>query len=357
MRPDLVVAGAGMAGLAAAAQATARGARVLLLEKGDRVGGSMLLSSGVVWRYRALERFHAECPGGDPALQRLVHERLDGDLRWLRELGVEVTAEDTGNPDTCGLRLDPMSVVRVLGACAGELRLGEPLRELPGAGVPVVLATGGFHAGRELVREHVTPEADHLLLRGGPWSTGDGLLLGLAAGASTSPGMDEIYGRAMPAPPAVVREEDLVPLAQLYAHHARIHGANGHRYLPRTWSEIDVAQWLARQPRARGRFVVQEDDLGLELRAGSIRAMIERAERAGGRVRRDGGLVSVDVVAGITSTLGGLRADASGRVAPGVFAAGHDVGGVATGGYASGLAAALVLGRVAADAALGVGAP
>ena len=38
--------------------------------------------------------------------------------------------------------------------------------------------------------------------------------------------------------------------------------------------------------------------------------------------------------------------------APGVYAAGGDVGGIANGGYASGLAAALVLGRVAARSAL-----
>jgi len=76
---DLVVAGAGMAGLVAAAEAACRGARVLVYEKGDRPGGSMLLSSGVVWRHRELEDFRRECPGGDPVLQRLVHERLEVD--------------------------------------------------------------------------------------------------------------------------------------------------------------------------------------------------------------------------------------------------------------------------------------
>ena len=54
----------------------------------------------------------------------------------------------------------------------------------------------------------------------------------------------------------------------------------------------------------------------------------------------------------ITSTLGGLRIDERARVAPGLYACGADAGGIATGGYASGLAAALVLGRVAAESAL-----
>src|SRR6266508_4203072 len=70
--PDLVVAGAGMAGLVAAARARELGADVVVYEKGDRPGGSMLLSSGVVWRYREWERFRKECPGGEPQLQRLV---------------------------------------------------------------------------------------------------------------------------------------------------------------------------------------------------------------------------------------------------------------------------------------------
>ena len=70
--PDLVVAGAGMAGLAAAAEARRLGAEPLVLEKLDRPGGSMRLSSGVIWRHRDFERFRAECPDGDERLQRLA---------------------------------------------------------------------------------------------------------------------------------------------------------------------------------------------------------------------------------------------------------------------------------------------
>ena len=39
---DVVVAGGGLAGLVAALQAAELGARVTLLEKGDRIGGSFL---------------------------------------------------------------------------------------------------------------------------------------------------------------------------------------------------------------------------------------------------------------------------------------------------------------------------
>jgi predicted oxidoreductase len=58
----------------------------------------------------------------------------------------------------------------------------------------------------------------------------------------------------------------------------------------------------------------------------------------------------------VTHTIGGLRIDARARVLddagvplPGLHAAGADAGGVFTGGYGSGLAAALVLALAAAE--------
>jgi hypothetical protein len=340
-----------MAGLVVAAEATTRGARPLVLEKCDRPGGSMRLSSGVVWRHRELDDFRRECPGGDPALQALVHANLDHDLAWLERLGARVVARETGNPRTVGVRFDTASLTATLARRAGELRLGEPLRELPSS-APLVLATGGFQADRELVREHITREADEVLLRAAPGSTGDGLRLGLEAGGSTSAGLDEFYGRAMPAPPARVEAGRFVELAQLYATHAVVESATGERYEPRTWSEIDVVQWIARQPGARATFRVPSSTLERRVGDRTIGEMVGAAERAGGHVRRVNGTVRIDVVAGITTTLGGMRSDGSARVAAGVWAAGGDVGGIATGGYASGLAAALVLGRIAAASAL-----
>ena len=340
-----------MAGLCAAAEARSRGAEVVVYEKGDRAGGSMLWSSGVIWRHRRWEDFRRECPGGDPALQRAVWDELDSGLDWLERLGAAVTARDTGNHLTTGRRFDTRSLTDALVRAAGDVRLGTALTEPPGD-APVLLATGGFAADSDLVREHITPWADELFLRATPWSTGDGLRMGLAAGGRTSVGMDEFYGRAVPAPPARIEPGAFVGLAQLYARHAEVVNERGERFAPRTWSEIDAVQWMARQPRARAWYRVPAAALGERVRDLTVGEMIERAERAGAPVSHDPEAVVVEVVAGITTTLGGLRTDARGRVAPGVWAAGADAGGVASGGYASGLAAALVLGRRAAAAAL-----
>ena len=341
-----------MAGLVAAAEARRLGAAPDVYEKLDRPGGSMRLSSGVIWRHRSLDRFLSECPDGDRDLQRLLFERLDAELEWLESLGAPLVARDTGNPLTSGVRFDPEGLTEALVAAASDVHLGTPLRELPDR-VPIVLATGGFAADPALVRQHVTPEADNLLLRAAPGSTGDGLRLGLSAGADLGPGLDQIYARAMPAPPARVEPADFVRLSQLYARHAEVTNERGERYETATWSEIDTAQWMARQPRARAWFTVPRAALGERVRDRKVGEMVDAADEAGAPVRREAEHVTVETVAGITTTLGGLSIDRAARAAPGVFACGADAGGIATGGYASGLAAALVFGRIAARAALG----
>ena len=92
----VTVAGAGMAGLVAASRLRQLGQQVTVREKGTRPGGSMLLSSGVIWRHRTLEDFRAECPGGDADLQELIVDQLDDRLDWLESLGVPVVARETG---------------------------------------------------------------------------------------------------------------------------------------------------------------------------------------------------------------------------------------------------------------------
>jgi succinate dehydrogenase/fumarate reductase flavoprotein subunit len=350
--PEVMVAGAGMAGLAAAAELRRLGGRPIVLEKLARPGGSMRLSSGVIWRHRDFETFRAECPAGDERLQRLIFERLDADLHWLESLGAPVVARETGNPLTSGTRFDPERLTAALVEAAGDVRLDSPFREPPD-GTPLILATGGFGASRALLREHVTPEAEHVFLRAAPGGTGDGLRAGLAAGAATSAGLDQVYARAMPAPPAQIGEGDLVRLSQLYAKHAEVSNERGERYETRTWSETDVAGWQLGQPRARAWFTVPAERLGERVRERTVAEMVQAAEAAGAPVRRAEDHVTVETVAGVTTTLGGLAIDEHARAARDVFACGADAGGIATGGYASGLAAALVFGRIAARGALG----
>jgi fumarate reductase flavoprotein subunit len=333
----VLIAGAGMSGLCAAARARELGIHPLLAEKGDRPGGSMLLSSCVIWRYRTFEDFRRECPGGDENLQRVVFDGFDEALEWLVSLGPEIVWEETPNPRTTGKRFDPHSLTDTLVRAAGEMRLEQRLP--PEAQAPLVLATGGFAV--RYAREH------RLLARCNPWSEGDGFDFAHARGAEVAGDLDEFYGRAMPAPPAEIGEEDYVRLSQLWGGEARALNEDGEEFFagPPAWHESDLAQAIARQPGGTAWFVVSADHRD-DPRVTALR-------EAGGTVEEAGGELRLHVAAAVTHTQGGIRVDERARVegVDGLFAAGVDVGGISTGGYSSGLAQALVLGRIAAEEA------
>jgi fumarate reductase flavoprotein subunit len=352
-----------MAGLCAAARARELGGLPVVLEKGDRPGGSMLLSSGMIWRYRTLEDFRAQCPSGDPSLQELVFERLDEGLRWLESLGATVVTRETGNPLTTGARFDPRRLTEALVRAAGEVRLGETGTDTgTGTDGSLVLATGGFQGDSELVERYVAPAAA-LRLRANPWSAGDGLRHALERGAALSGGLDEFYGRNMA--DVDFGESEFVFLAQVYGRHARVFNEQGEEFFDGevSWSEVDLVQATAHQSGARAWYVVDEAALEQRVRDRTVAEIVAEAPT---RVDLSelpfpapaGAVAAVRVAAAITHTIGGLRVDEQARVLgedgnpiDGLFAAGADAGGISAGGYSSGLASALVLGRIAAESA------
>lgn len=341
-----------MAGLCAAARAGELGVSATVREKGDRPGGSMLLSSGVVWRYRSFDDFRRECPSGDPGLQRQIVEGLDDALDWLESLGAPVLASETANELTVGRRFDPRGLTETLVRRAGGVETGRGL--MPGTGArpeePLVLATGGFPVRLAAQRR--------LALRSNPWSEGDGLDFGLALSAATTQGMDEFYGRAMPAPPAKWGEGELVDHAQLYGRYASVVDEEGQPIPvdPGDWSENGLVQEIARRGGSAW-YVVDRESLDRKTPYGTVAEVIERARSAGAAVEERGeGRLAVHVVAAVTHTIGGLAIDertrvldSAGKPIDGLYAAGVDAGGWSTGGYASGLAAALVFGRIAGE--------
>jgi len=355
----MMIAGAGMAGLVAAARARELGTAPVVFEKGDRLGGSMLLSSGVVWRHRSLEAFREECPEGDATLQARVVEELDGALDWLESLGAPVVTRETGNPRTVGRRFDTRGLTDALVRASGEVRLREPFRGAQ------ILATGGFAARLAGQRG--------LLLRANPWSEGDGLAYALERGADLSSGMDEFYGRNLP---AAVPEELYVDAAQLYGSRALVLDGDGFEFFAGepAWSETDLVQATARLPDGAAWYVIDDRTLRHQVRDRTVADLVALARKAGGDVRPAGELpfelppspklveppfLAVRVLASVTHTIGGLRIDDAARVlredgtpVGGLYAAGADAGGIFTGGYGSGLAAALVFGRIAAETAV-----
>ena len=355
-----------MAGLCAAARARELGASPVVVEKGLRPGGSMLLSSGMVWRYRSFEEFRRQCPTGDEQLQRLVFDRLDEGLEWLESLGAPVLEREAGNPLTTGVRFETEGLTAALVRAAGPVRFGHGLGTVPGSWPEetVVLATGGFQGDSELVQRYVHPAAP-LRVRANPWSSGDGLTFALQRGAALSDGLDEFYGRNMA--DVDFGAAEFVSLAQVFGRYARIFNDEGEEFFDHdaiSWSELDLVQATAHQPGARAWYLFDEEALDERVQYGTVRELVAQAP-----TRADPkdlpfeppsqAVVATRVAAAITHTIGGLRIDRRARVLndedepiDGLFAAGVDVGGISTGGYASGLAAALVLGLTAAETVL-----
>jgi succinate dehydrogenase/fumarate reductase flavoprotein subunit len=435
----IIVVGGGLAGLVAALQAIELSVRVTLLEKGDRLGGSFVYSSGYVWSYKDLWTFRREAPGGDIALQRLVLERLESGLEWLEDRSVPALTRETNNPLTTGARLDPKRTVAALAdriaGSGGRMLLGTALaglvqdsrgriagvqtasgreRRTEGADA-VILASGGFAGNPELVGRHIIRGPGRMRLRAHPWSTGDGILAALEAGGLTSAGLDEFYGRNLPAPPADFPPEAFVEVSQLYGRYAVAINRNGERYADEAadWSETALVRATARQPGLRAWYLLDAAGLRGRVRERTVEEMVATARRIGGNVLRAETLeelterlsergvprtnvlhtlgeynaavagergselspprsepaapvqappfVAVEVAPAITHTVGGLAVDegcrvlrrTDGRPLPGLYAAGVEVGGVSVGGYMSGLVAALVFGQVAAASAAG----
>jgi fumarate reductase flavoprotein subunit len=430
----VVIAGGGLAGLTAALRATELGARVTLLEKGASPGGSFVYSSGYVWSYVDLPTFRREAPGGDAALQRLILERLGSGLTWLEGAGGVLLASETGNPLTFGARFDPARTVSALvdrlvatgGEMLTETALETLLEDTEGrvAGVrvsssgetqaadAVILASGGFAGDPEMVGRHIIGGADRMRVRAHPRSTGDGFRAALRKGALASAGLDEFYGRNLPAPPADFPPERFVEVSQLYGRYAVAVNASGERYADEgaDWSETALTQATAHQPGLYAWYVLDARGLEGRVRERTAKEMVETAKITGGTVIEAASLteladrlaergvpretflrsledynaavaagrdpfpprsgqawplhdppyVAVKVAPSITHTVGGLAVDTGCRVLrgtdewpiPGLYAAGVEVGGVSVGGYTSGLASALVFGGTAAESAV-----
>jgi succinate dehydrogenase/fumarate reductase flavoprotein subunit len=394
-------------------------------------------SSGYIWSYVDLPTFRREAPGGDAELQRLILERLGSGLNWLEGAGGALIARETGNPLTFGARFDPKSTVPALvdrlEATGGEMRTETALEALLDdaagrvtgvrvsssgellAADAVILASGGFAGDPELVGRHIIGGPGRMRVRAHSRSTGDGFRAALRKGALASAGLDEFFGRNLPAPPADFPPERFVEVSQLYGRYAVAVNASGERYADEgaDWSETALTQATAHQPGLYAWYVLDARGLEGRARERTAKEMVETARTTGGTVVEAASLteladrlaelgvpretflrtveeynaavaaggdpspprsgwawplsvppfVAVKVAPSITHTVGGLAVDAGCRVLrgtdgepiAGLYAAGVEVGGVSVGGYTSGLASALVFGGTAAESAVADG--
>jgi succinate dehydrogenase/fumarate reductase flavoprotein subunit len=294
---DVLVCGAGMAGLCAAVAAAQAGARPLVLEKGVESGGSMRMSGGTVWTAPTMAVMEAWVPGGDRARQRQLVEGIRPGLDWLASLGVR-PGKPIESDRQVGSEVDVDALTELLvretedrggqvvtEAALGSLDRGETeswnvvVNEAGGrrrtvVARSVVLATGGFQGNAELLARYVGPYAGSMLLRSNPRSVGDGLLAALAAGARTSPSLSTFYGHTMPAPPAELPPERWVSVTQYASQDAILVNERGERFFDESRSMADeTAPFdIVRQPGGRAWLVMDRrihDDAELPRRSRS----------------------------------------------------------------------------------------
>ena len=231
---DVIVVGAGSAGLPLAIRAAERGARVLQLEADYRVGGTLFWSSGqIAGAGTRLQKQHGIVDSPDEHYrdaQRIAHGRIDptvlrllvdnagATIDWLMDLGFEpapgtpvageaheaystrrylwgankaVSILEALKPSherlvrkgKIDLRLQHrlLSLVTDARGAVRGVRASTPNGEFEFSGRNVVLASGGYAANPELWRT-LTPEIP-LCSHVNPYSRGDGLLAASDAGA------------------------------------------------------------------------------------------------------------------------------------------------------------------------------
>ncbi|HLG88537.1 MAG TPA: FAD-dependent oxidoreductase [Alphaproteobacteria bacterium] len=431
---DFLVFGGGMAGMTAAARAADAGRRVLVVEKGPEIGGSAVLSGGKLWTAKTIEMFEQETPGGDPTLRAAVFELFEQAVAWLRSTGVAVadvsyhlhygTGYDfdiVGYIDFCRRAVEHAGGMVIRNASADRLLVeggrvrGAVIIDADGETVVhapwTLLATGGFSANPGLLECFVHRRAVAALARSNPHSTGDGLRLGLAAGAAISPFMKGFYGHVIQSPVQKWGPREFRAYTQGGSIRGIMINRQGKRFCDESLGDHQNAQRILEQPGARVLILFDEavrrqeaatvlagtktpiDKVQIAIDEGAHVAVADSWEALFDQVRSwgfdgDAGLktihthnaavhdgaappdfprvrdyrsyvtppfYAVEGQTGITATHGGLRVDRQARVLnaegipiPGLLAAGADAGNVYGEGYAGGLAFAATFALLAA---------
>ncbi|KAJ5243273.1 uncharacterized protein N7469_001600 [Penicillium citrinum] len=294
---DVLVCGGGMSGMACASFAAQAGARVLVVEKQDTVGGSSNYSAGMFWGPQTYEKLRSWVPDGDPELQRAWIADYLSAVQWMRERGVP-TAPRFDGIMTIGIgfpikipELHNLHRSRIMSSKTDSdiwtnTAIVQLLQEIPG--VPgsringaivrressegkslsyyritaktVVLATGGFQGSPNLKAQYLSQGADNIFVRSNRGSVGDGLNLALGAGAATSKGMNTYYGHLMAAPLCAdqVDPKDYLPLAQYQSKYCLLLNQAGRRFTDESTGDEIINQYLAKQEKRRGFLIFNE---------------------------------------------------------------------------------------------------
>jgi succinate dehydrogenase/fumarate reductase flavoprotein subunit len=269
-----------MAGMSAAARASSDGASVVLVEKGPAIGGSAMYA-GFIWTAPTIEVMREVNPDADPVLSAQVVEHYDEAVDWVRSLGVHVADPVTvlgygrgSQTDMANYLLACDRLVRERGEVLTGWRVERLLLEdgaVVGAEIrdgsgeqrvirarSTLLATGGFGGDPGLRAELIHPLARDLPLRANPNSVGDGLRLGLSAGAGFGPPGAGFYGHLIPSKVAYNNPYEFTDLTFYHSEHGVLLNLEGKRFCDETVGDHLSTLYVLEQPEARALLVYDQ---------------------------------------------------------------------------------------------------
>ena len=406
---DVVVVGAGFAGMCAALEAAEQGAKTVLLEKMNRPDGATVYSSG--WIAAVGSRFQKNHPEDSPKaffedMMRLSHQRSDPELIkvYAEESGAGIDwLADHGTPFYLWEGLPAPELSRCLispgeGITGGSKLIRCLMAALEKKGVAihyntkavslvkdecfnvegvscitpegrkdylasggVILTTGGYGANEAMVDKYIGPWASRLIVRGSPWITGENILMAEEVQALLV-NMDQFY--AGPITPT----GHCNPSPLMHAGYGIQVNTKGKRFVPETWLQVPKAKAIAERTEDNRSFMLIGADVetvrefNAAVKAGKAKELDPPYEYDEPHALETGPFYMIPAAGGMASTFGGPKINKDAQVVnferrpiPGLYAAGAAAGGVWVYDDIGGnqLGGGMVFGRVAARHAAG----
>ena len=406
---DVVVIGAGGAGMAAAVTAHDLGAKVIVLEKMPFVGGNTVRATGGINAAEtpqqaklgikdSIEQMYKDTMKGghnknNPELVKVLAQNSNAAVQWLIKLGGDFN--DVGfmggatnkrcHRPTGGAAVGP-EVVKTLDNAVQARKIdlrtesqvvdliqnkkgavvGVKVKNLENGKVytintkAVVNAAGGFGANNALVSK-IVPRLKGFATTNHPGATGDGLLLSEKIGAAFVD-LPEIQTH-----PTFNEQSGIMVTEAVRGNGAVLINMNGKRFYDELSTRDKVSAAILKQPTGHA-YLFFDESVRKSLKA--TMAQYAKDQAAGkdsccGRTKMERplnqpGYYAIVVTPAVHHTMGGLKIDTKaqvynfrGQVIPGYFAAGEVTGGVHGGNRLGGNAQAdiIVYGRIAGQSA------
>ena len=396
---DVIVVGAGCAGLAATIEAADRGAKVLLIEKSAVPMGNTIYAGGFVnaactWVQKRdgitddLDSFYQDMMmvskgRGDPELTKMYCEQSAGAVQWLTDrchlswkkipmqikpmLGRSHQVDSKAGPGGSQMVENMMAEVEKLHVpmmfntkvvellhddmlrCTGVKAVSPEGPLVIHAKGGVILATGGFHANKALVTQFMGGEVAWMPIRGSMTLTGENILL-------TAPffpmyvNMDQFHAGPIHGP-TKANPSQMVNFGICV-------NTLGNRYVDEASTYVEIARHTAKAPifeaNSIGEFAskIGVPAKALEKTVSEYNDAVHAGRGASLKVPatmkkpytiEKGPFLAVPFSGGMTATFGGPKISLKGEVlnteskpVPGLYAAGNAIGGLFYDDYLSG---------------------